>query len=306
MKLQDYQAELLACEDDPFAFFENYSIRDVKVGLHPDRWIGQEDLSKHLFQEFVRLYNLSQNPKIIHGCKVVRHIARGDISDVYLVMDDKGKYILKVPYVKAAYRLLQKEVETLNALTTDSIYGDLLPKIEKTVDKNLFYNYNRNIVSGSEVMMKYPELDGRHIIWMLKRLLMVTGYIHKKGYVHGAITPDHALFDASNHGAILCDWIHAGKIDDLVKMVPAKWKHFYPDETIKTKKLTKQLDIYMIAKTMLVIGGKNMPHSIKRFLESCTMPLKMIPDNAWKLHDEVKDLSKNLYGNSKFVTFEGN
>lgn len=301
--LEEYAVKLKTCQDDPFTFFEKESVRDLKIHLHPDRWIGNEDMATSLFKDFVALFEVSKNPKTISGYTIIKHVARGDISDVYFVKDSTGKFVLRIPFVKVAERLLKKELKILEELKTDSIYGKLIPKPLKTVDTGVLYEYN-DTISAAEVIKNYSGVDGRHIIWMLKRLLMVAGYAHTKGYVHGAITPDHTLFTMVNHGVILCDWIHAGKIGDPVQTIPAIWKDMYPEDTKKSKVLTPQLDINMAVKTVLMIGKDTLPSSLKRFLESCLMPFRMAPDNAWKLHDEVKDLSKSLYGNAKMCTWD--
>jgi serine/threonine protein kinase len=301
MKLIDYKNELKICSENPFIYFVNNPIKTLKVALHPDKWIGEEEVAKELFIEFNKLFETTQNKITFGKYTVVSQINRGDIANIYKCLSDTGKLVVvKSSFIKAP-TLLTKEVSIIKELRGDKIYDQFLPTILEKFDNNIVYSYDENLISGLEITHTMPNIDGRHLIWMFKRILMILGYIHRKDYVHGAITPDHLLFKRDNHGLILCDWIHAGKINTNINLVPAKWKHFYPKEAIDTKLLNPKLDIYMAALTMLEIGGKNINKTIENFFKSLILPYRMIPNDPWELHEEVNFLAKNLYGNSTFI-----
>jgi hypothetical protein len=43
-------------------------------------------------------------------------------------------------------------------------------------------------------------------VWLLKRLLELLGFVHRAGFAHGAVTPDHVLVHPRDHGATLVGW----------------------------------------------------------------------------------------------------
>jgi hypothetical protein len=65
-----------------------------------------------------------------------------------------------------------------------------------------------------DVRREYPAgVDGRHGSWMWRRLLELLGFVHSSGFVHGAVTPEHALVHARDHGVMLVGWSDARRID---------------------------------------------------------------------------------------------
>lgn len=289
---------LESCEEDPIEFFSKNDILTIKTKCHPDRWLDNQEEAKNIFERFVQLYEESKTVRVHEGYILVKKIAEGDISTVYRGQKT-DKFLVKIPKIKN--NLLKKEFEICQSLTDATIYSNFIPYPIEYINGTSVYKWQDNLVSGSRIA-SLPKLDSRHVIWMFKRILMVLGYIHSKDTVHGAITPDHLLFNKDNHGLLLCGWIHSGKINDDIKVVPGKWKHYY-ENVKKTKKLTRQLDIYMAAKSMLDIG-KNIQPRLKRFIESCMLPGNMAPSDAWEIHDDLNSLAIGLFGNSKFIKLE--
>ena len=299
-KIEDFKVILEVCSADPYKFFLVNPIKEVLIRCHPDKWPGEEDRAKHYFQEFSRLHD--ESSEIVGLYRVASKLGRGDVSDVYKMEKDNVYYVLKKPYVKAGM-LLKKESsfkETFDKFTHP--YDKLVPKFIESFDGNYVYNWLPDLISGSEVIAQYKDLDTRHIVWMTKRALMVLGAVHSAGLVNGAITPDHLLFGKKNHGALLTGWIHSGKIGENIGTVPSKWKHYYPKFAVKDKKLSPELDIYMLGRTMLDIGGRNMHVRFKKFFESLTYEAKtMISNDCFSLHEEVDNVSKMVFGARKFV-----
>lgn len=309
--LEHYNAELAKCEDDPYEYFggDEQKLRDIKRNIHPDKFTEPEEQEKAklIFSKFTMLFEESKKTESIGKYRVIKKLAVGDLSNVYLVKHDSDKFIVKRSRIgDKGHVLIKNEIkycDQLNEKFKGNIYDRMLPKVVESIDKStVVYKYVDKIVSGSAVMAEFGgTLNSRHIIWMTKRALMILGAVHREGLVHGAITPDHLLFTRDNHGLVLCSWIHAGKHGDKVTLVPAKWKHYYPAETVSNKRLSRQLDIYMLGKSMLDIAGPNCHKRVVTFLRSLTLSLNMIPEDAWSVHDEIKDLGKNIFGNAKFV-----
>ncbi|HEY3854573.1 MAG TPA: serine/threonine-protein kinase [Verrucomicrobiae bacterium] len=54
-------------------------------------------------------------------------------------------------------------------------------------------------------------VDPRHAVWIWRRILEMLGFIHKHGWVHGDIRPEHALVHPQDHGVRLVGWVSAKK-----------------------------------------------------------------------------------------------
>ncbi|MEO5678578.1 MAG: hypothetical protein ABIS47_02815 [Acidimicrobiales bacterium] len=56
----------------------------------------------------------------------------------------------------------------------------------------------------ADVAVEHPGgLDPRHGVWLWRRLLEVLGFVHESGFSHGAVTAEHVLVHARDHGARL-------------------------------------------------------------------------------------------------------
>jgi len=57
--------------------------------------------------------------------------------------------------------------------------------------------------------LRSRRLDPRVAVWIGKRLLEQLAWLHGAGFVHGAVSPDHTLVHARDHGAVLVGWSRA-------------------------------------------------------------------------------------------------
>jgi serine/threonine protein kinase len=59
---------------------------------------------------------------------------------------------------------------------------------------------------------RFPAgLDPRHTVWIWRRMLEVLAFIHRHGWSHGDVRPEHALVHPQNHGIRLIGWASATK-----------------------------------------------------------------------------------------------
>lgn len=170
-----------------------------------------------------------------------------------------------------------------------------------------FYNLD-------EVHKQHPTLDGKHIVWIFKRLLAAIGLAHQAGIIHAAVLPEHVMIypgmanqkDDKAHALMLVGWGHSVKNGEIVKTISTKYRDWYPPEVLEKKQVGPGTDIYLAAKCMLHLAGddgKHLPSSMTRFLKSLVLAgLKMRPDDAWDLFDEFALVAKNIYGTPKFHT----
>lgn len=166
-------------------------------------------------------------------------------------------------------------------------------------------------VSLAEVMGAHPRgLDVRDVAWMLKRLLAALGFVHREGFVHGAVVPPHVLVHPLEHGARLVDWCYASRGGAPIAAVSRAYRAYYPPEVLAKAAPTPATDIFMAATcAVALLGGNPMTHALPasvpsrfaRLLETCLAPrATRRPDDAWALHDDLDALLGQLVGPSKY------
>ncbi len=141
----------------------------------------------------------------------------------------------------------------------------------------------------SAVEREHPQgVDGRIGVWMLTRLLELLGFVHRSGYVHGAVTPDHVLIHPRDHGATLIGWTLAqthGGSPPLLGM-PQKWRELYGS----VAHAEPPLDIAMACRTIARVTRFEGP--LQRVLESGVSGRA----DAWTLADQLRAASRQVYG----------
>ncbi len=120
---------------------------------------------------------------------------------------------------------------------------------------------------------KFPGgIEPRHCYWIYRRLLLTLWMAHLKGYVHGAVTPDHVLVYPEQHGLELLDWTCAVKTGEKIRAYDPKWKAFHAPEVFKRGPTTPSTDLYAAGKTMLFMLGdhwKSLSIGIRNILGDC-------------------------------------
>ena len=302
---------------------------------HPDRNPGDKRADP-LFKEITRQYeSLEVAPVTIKSKKrvytLLKILAAGDIADLHLAQSaghdkadtDLHDYVLKISRVLNGEKLLDNERKVLAEVLTkaaDTTYRKYFPtlvesfpaqdKIAKRV--NVFTYEPADFYTGEELHSKIPELTSRHLAWMFKRLLTAIGFVHRAGYIHGAILPPHIRIQTKSHGIQLTSFSHAVNKGEKIKTISGKYKEWYPPEVLAKEAAIPETDIYMAAKCMFYLAGVDpnkpanipatqIPIPMQRFFQSCLLPgAKMRPDDAWALHDEFDELLKTLYGKPRF------
>lgn len=251
-------------------------------------------------------------------------VASGDISDLYVCkFVEKGvekSGVVKIARLLGDNDLMQNEVEALHELRKDAKNQKFFPFLP-----DVLHNFN---FSGREATV-FEVLDGfytltdirehyktgvapKDMAWMWRRLLMVLGYIHREGLVHGAVLPQHVLLHPALHGLVLVDWTYAVKNTSLVAL-SSQYEVYYPPEVAKKESATPGLDIYMGAKSMIyILGGdprnntfpSQVPKLMQSYFKGCLMTSPtMRPQYAWDLLDEFNELIEKLYGPRTFRPF---
>lgn len=183
-----------------------------------------------------------------------------------------------------------------------------------------------------EIKKRIPKgIDGRTVVWMWKRLLVLMEWINKSGLTHGALLPHHVMFfpdngsaakDIRKHSIRVVDWCYSVDYKTRTRLsawVP-KYQDFYPPEIIDKEPLGGYTDLYMGAMTMLYLIGqdiaevkatgkvkvpKDVPKSLISSIASCiAKPHAKRPQHIGKYFEEFDALAKKEYGLPKYHRFE--
>lgn len=322
---------LKEAELNPLSFFRPSdpvrNITEIRWQVHPDRWPNDKDWAESTFKRFGQLYDLARSPMKLESAEHVyelfkESISRGELRNVYLAKVKNSPRIIKVPVItnSVANNLAAKEMEVCRQLHEPptncnwdyEAYTQYYPKpIESFIsasDKrrvNVF-DWPGKVYSAVEIKDRYPKgLDGRHVAWMFRRLMVALGYAHRRGWCHGAVVPEHTMYRVSDHGLVLTGWIHAENPTKPIKYVPKNRKSWYPRDIQKTKILTPGTDIYMASTLALWLADhRELPGSLKQFFNGCRLLGVNQPQDAWEIHDEFSTVLKREYGDPKFVDLE--
>jgi len=311
--MEEIQGALAQARLDPYAFFgvTDDVLTKWQRAAHPDRFVGTpcESQAAECFKEFRVLYDKTTAKETIDGYRVLEKLARGDLCDVFVVLDAQGnRRVLKKAFVNGAKGVLRKERKAVDALQNSTTIPQavklLFPTIVDGDDGMNLLVHSGTDVTLQRLLTEYPEgLDGRHIVWLFKRILLALTWVHDSGVIHGAITPEHILVCKQSHGIVMLDWIHSGKDGDKISVVPAKYKHMY-DQVKDTKTLTPELDISMAAQSIKTLLHKDCPKRLAAFVNAlCSIGNQGVDGRpkAWVFHQELTEIAAVTYGKPKFV-----
>lgn len=150
------------------------------------------------------------------------------------------------------------------------------------------------------------DLDQRHVVWVLDRMLGLLGYVHSMGIVHGRIEPDKIRVRPSNHNAMLTGWGRAVYRPAITgERAASTGGTFEAPEIRASGDVGPWTDIYSLGKTLIwLIGGdpvtNEMPSTVepklRKFLENMarTNP-RARPRDAWKLYEAQNRLKDSLW-----------
>jgi hypothetical protein len=169
----------------------------------------------------------------------------------------------------------------------------------------------------NEVHNLMPQgLDGRTIVWMWKRMVVLLDWTYRSGIIHGAVLPCHIMFypdndgsttrDIRKHSIRLVDWCYSIEHKTRTRLsawVPA-YQRLYAPEIVAKKPLDHSTDLYMGAMTMLEMCDKTVPKeitdSIRRWVEKNP---KQRPAQTMQYFQEFLGIQKAIYGAPQWHDF---
>ena len=152
-------------------------------------------------------------------------------------------------------------------------------------------------------------LSGRILVWVAKRTLETLAFIHRSGFVHGAITPDHIVLHPKEHGCLLIGFSEAQNHMSSIKRplpvhISTRWRDVYPGVLTRTQQATQHTDVAMVAKCILHSAGTrwlNRGGSLPRALSAV---IQRAADgdftDAWELRERIDAAAKADYGAPKY------
>ncbi len=161
--------------------------------------------------------------------QLIQRLGAGDVSEVYLARRVGPLPLLatvKLSSRSEAASLYAREAEVsrdlqrLDADGAGAYFSKLLPEVMA-----------QGAVEGSPgrqcLVLRHPSgfwgslaalneraasgLDPRHGVWIWRRMLEVLNFVHRQGWCHGDIRPEHALVHPADHGVRLIGWSDARK-----------------------------------------------------------------------------------------------
>jgi serine/threonine protein kinase len=244
--------------------------------------------------------------------------AQGDVCDLfhYVAPDIDG--VLKIARSAQDNDLVENEARVLDTLYPpeqgDEKFYRYLPRL---FDAFLMQDaatgprratvlpYLKEYRGLDEVRQAHSKgLDYLDVLWMAFRMLAGIGFVHVKGFVHGAVLPPHVMVDPRGHGAKFIDWCYAVPTGDRVKAISPAYRVFYAPEILEKKPVSAATDLYMVGKCIVaVLGGdvptnempSTVPTPFREFVSKFLVYDKAgRPTDAWALHDELEAVLRRM------------
>lgn len=254
--------------------------------------------------------NLGGRTYVLEG-----RIAHGDSSVVYRgrwVMRLGELVVVKVLEAVDDADLMRREWSTLKALASSTAEGadhfvDRLPApvahglldTDRPRTASVFGWRSGFVHTLTEVGDASPAgVSGPVGVWLLKRLLELLDFVHRSGFVHGAVVPDHVLVHPRDHGAMLVGWTMATPWSERraqrLVAVPRDWSAWYDGAT----EATPALDIAMACRCVQAARGFHLADAVR------TGPVATVlergrsgrVDDAWALREALVSASDEEYG----------
>lgn len=335
------------CPEDIFGAGDPTTVfRQLAKACHPDRHPTQKPLAEDTFDKLSKLkYHADLRikdgdwgkniplphcvPLTIDKYKVKAKPIVGDICDLYPV---EGKDLLvKVARSNDDNDLLRAEANALKILTgIDGPVRKGVPELKDFFQLDGKWKREANVITNFPGFYRASDvhlikvIDARTAVWMFKRLLVLLGWVHHFGLVHGAILPPHVLFypdndegspyalpgkdrfkDDRKHSIRLIDWCYSVNYKDRTRLsswVPA-WKDHYAPELIDKSYIGPASDIYMAAYLIWYLCG-TLPKSLQTILTKCLDPdYKKRYQKTGDVFEEWKAAATKEFGSPKWIDF---
>lgn len=260
--------------------------------------------------------------------RILRRLAHGESSDVLLAERARRlteRVVLKATRFSEDADLLDNAWRSLTALHGSRAqgtehFGQLVPRpIARGVAQGLDLGgrevFVHRFMSGfvhtlRDVRRAHPSgVDPRHAVWLWRRILETLAWVHRAGFVHGALVPEHLLVHARDHGVMLIGFSCAGSAGAPLLAAHSERSAWYRQHHGPLE-LSRQLDLGMVAHSVAyALGsddGRGVPSAVpKPLAELLRRSLAFEEDrDALELSERVADAARAAYGPPQFVVLE--
>lgn len=200
-----------------------------------------------------------------------RWLASGDSSDVFAarwVVRLGERAVIKVQAADGDEDLLRNEVHVVKALRSSQAPGaeHFVTRLPRPVALGSHADRLASVWGWSPGFVHSLEqvgevhpggVKGEVVVWLLKRLLELLGFVHAAGYAHGAITPAHVLVHPRDHGAMLVGWTLAGPLGTRRPGFPRAWS-----KLAGSGRRTAAEDVRMACDTVRAVAGWHLKDAV--------------------------------------------
>jgi hypothetical protein len=162
-------------------------------------------------------------------------------------------------------------------------------------------------------------LDARDMAWIWRRLLMVLGFTHAPGIVHGAVLPMHVLIEPREHKLVLidscCAMFEPARSRRPLVIITGGFESWYDTGVRRGLSPSPALDISMGARCMVELSGGDpvsgrfppgVDPALQRYFDRCLACTSEGPGttDAWQLLADFDRLIEVLWGPRRFRVLE--
>lgn len=243
--------------------------------------------------------------------KFYEYVFNTDIADVYRGLEEDNIVYLKICKDENDNELLESEYKLLKSLNHYSI-----PKVIDMVKINGQASIIEEDYKGytlESLIKEYGPIPGKHVAWMLERMLSCIGYLHEKLIINGNIKPDNVIVDPLTHNVLITDYslsvTNANESSSKYKIIN---DDYTPSYVSSKSKVIPNADIYAVGKIAIYLLGGDVKRNAMPV--SCDVRLRNfirklvnetdLQNDAYSLWNELIELRNEVYGNKKFQTLE--
>lgn len=267
-----------------------------------------------------------------HRYRVLGRLALGGSADAFLALRDHRlteRVLAKCLRADEDRDLFTSEWAILQALQASTAAG--AEHFTRLLPQPVAHGQARLGVRGSEgerTMLVYGFASGfvhtfvdarRHYssgipaaaaVWLWKRILEVASFIHRSGYVHGALVPRHLLIHARDHGVRFCGFGSTVRAARPLVAFPAADAEFNSAAGAAGRPVGPSHDITTSARSILwLLGGDaqaapaTTPAPLSALLERAAQPDAGGLRDAWAVREELDAVARQVFGAPRFVPF---
>lgn len=147
-------------------------------------------------------------------------------------------------------------------------------------------------------------LDPRHVVWLGRRVLELLSFIHRNGFVHGAVLPAHVLINVKEHGARLVGFSCAAPVGAHLECMDPRFQQLYPEDMLGERGVSPRDDLSMLARSLLWATSalSGIPAPLGEFLNELASLAGS--GDAWQAQQHLAQVARQSFGPPRFVELQ--